>query len=163
MARGSIERYDFEDGYYSEDQELEAPVPVKNRLASLSGLMLVIICSSALLCCYGQVMLIGYQINDAQEELGLLRLESNDLYTRTNQLYSLENIRDIAINRVGMVEAQSEADRVLFVDGSGLAATASSEDLEPEEPAEPEAKSWFQKLSDVWKVSVQTPQPGVDG
>lgn len=85
----------------------------KERLA-LTGMVLVIFCCCVIITYYyAQVLVTGYRLNKAEQELAMLRTESNDLYARVNQLASLEYIEAVAVHRLGMVKPGDE--RVVVV------------------------------------------------
>jgi cell division protein FtsB len=86
----------------------------KERLA-LTGMVLLLFCSCMVIAFYyAQVLITGYRLNKAEQELALLRTESHDLYARVNQLSNLEYIEAVAVHRLGMVRPQN--DRVVVVE-----------------------------------------------
>lgn len=93
--------------------------PVKRYLKwkekfALTGLVGLFFCSSMLIAFYfAQVLATGYLLNETENDLVQLRKESHDLYARVNQFTSLENIEVLAVNRLGMV--QPESDQVILV------------------------------------------------
>ena len=178
MARKNMERYDdlypeysteeyLQEEYLQEEESYQAPrssLSSRDRFMLLGLVPLCFICCVAIIYCHTQIINIGQQINFAQQDLGLLRVESNDLYAQVNRLTSLENIEKIAINRIGMVKLPVE--QVLFVEEStsrGVAGTTEqTEEVSPAVTGElPTTDNWLTKtltdLSSAWKDSIQMP------
>lgn len=80
----------------------------KDRLV-FTGLVLLIFCSCVVISFYyAQIISTGYRLNKAQHELNLLRTESHDLYTKINQLSSLDYIEVVAVHKLGMVAPEQD-------------------------------------------------------
>ena len=79
-----------------------------------TGLVVLFFCSSVFIAFYyAQVLATGYGLSGAETELAMLRKESDDLYTRVNQLSSLENVEALAVSRLGMVKPGN--DQIILV------------------------------------------------
>ncbi|MCG8401103.1 MAG: hypothetical protein MJA84_05850 [Firmicutes bacterium] len=86
---------------------------IKEQLA-LTGLVILFFCSSVFIAFYyAQVLATGYRLNSAETELAMLRKESDDLYTKVNQISSLENVEALAVSRLGMVKPGN--DQIILV------------------------------------------------
>lgn len=141
-------------------------LPRRDQLA-LTGLVLLSFCCCVIVAYYyAQVLIIGYQLNTAEEELTRLRVESHDLYAQVNQLTSLENIEAIAVQRLGMVKPQN--DRIVVVQeaapvinqaehGDTVQAGTGSPDSSMVKQRE---QNWllrtFADMVSVWEASIQT-------
>jgi len=92
-------------------------LPRKDQLV-LTGLVLVCFLSCVIVAFYfAQVLITGYRVSLAEEELTRLRIESNDLYAKVNQLASLENVEAIAVHKLGMVKPDNN--RIVVVHSAG--------------------------------------------
>jgi cell division protein FtsL len=65
---------------------------------------------------HARMFTLGYQIDNLQEELALLRVENHDLDERVQQLSSLERVETLAVNKLGMVKPDSSNVLLLAVD-----------------------------------------------
>lgn len=117
VARENAEYYGLPEATREKKQFVRRPEKhkmVRKDQLVLTGLVILCFCSFIVIAFYFAKMLaIGYQLSMAEKELALLRVESHDLYTEINQLTSLKNIEDIAVNRLGMVKPQN--DRIVVV------------------------------------------------
>ncbi len=143
-------------------------LPRKDQL-TLTGLVLLSFCCSMIVVFYfAQVLITGYRMNLAETELTKLRVESNDLYAKVNQLTSLENVEAIAVHKLGMVKPQN--DRIVVVqeaspvinqavaanDGDAGRAGSSSLDRPVQKQRE---QNWlirtFADMVSMWEASIQ--------
>jgi len=134
-------------------------LPRQDQLV-LTGLVLVCFLSCVVVAFYfAQVLITGYRVSAAEKELTRLRIESNDLYAKVNQLASLENVEAIAVHKLGMVKPDNN--RIVLVHGAGAPATqnAASKQIADGAGQTQRQSSWlirtFSDMVSMWETSIK--------
>jgi len=130
----------------------------KEKMA-LTGLVGLFFCSSLLIAFYfAQVLVTGHLLNETENDLVQLRKESHDLYARVNQFTSLENIEVLAVNRLGMV--QPESDLVILVQNAAPAELPAAADTDAASAEQGPRQAADEKRGQNWVIRAFTNMVG---